>query len=61
MQPEDILRLREDQSFIKQQQTEDKQRQLISQLKQTIKTRSTIATEQFNDVLQQAIDLIKKS
>lgn len=60
MQPEDILRIREAQE-VNHLKIEDEQRQLIQELKQTIKKKSIVATTQFNNVLQQAIQLIKRS
>lgn len=60
MQREDIIRIREAQEadHIK---LEHQQNQLIHELKQTIKKKTIVATEKFNDVLQQAINIIKNS
>lgn len=60
MQPEDILRIREAQEA-NITILEDEQRQLIHELKQTIKRKSVIPTKQFNSILQQAVQLIKNS
>lgn len=60
MQREDIIRIREAQE-VDHIKLEHQQKQLIYELKQAIKKKTVVATEQFNDVLQQAIDIIRKS
>jgi hypothetical protein len=60
MQPEDILRIRESQE-IDQLKIQSEQRQLIDQIKQTIRKQTIIPTERYNDVLKQAVDLLKKT
>ena len=60
MQPEDILRIRESQEA-DQLKVENEQRQLIDQIKQAIRRRTTIPTERYNNVLKQAVDLLKKT
>lgn len=60
MQPEDILRIRESQE-IDHLKIQNEQRQLVDQIKQTIRKQTIISTERYNDVLRQAIDLLKKT
>ena len=60
MQPEDILRIRESQE-IDHLKIQNEQRQLVDQIKQTIRKQTIISTERYNDVLRQAVDLLKKT
>ena len=60
MQPEDILRIRESQE-IDQLKVQSEQRQLVDQIKQTIRKQTIIPTERYNDVLKQAVELLKKT
>ncbi len=60
MQPEDILRIRESQE-VDQLKIQSEQRQLIDQIKQTIRKQTVIPTERYNDVLKQAVELLKKA
>lgn len=60
MQPEDILRIRESQE-VDQLKVQNEQHQLINQIKQTIRKQTVIPTERYNNVLKQAVDLLKKT
>lgn len=60
MHPEDIVRIRESQE-IDHLKLESEKLQLINELKLVIKKKSIVATARFNNVLQQAIKLIKNS
>jgi len=60
MQTEDILRIRESQE-VDQLKIENEQRQLIDQIKQAIRKHTTIPTERYNNVLKQAVELLKKT
>lgn len=62
MQPEDIVRIRDEQQHVRdQQKIEHEQKQLLNELKQTIKQRSAFATARFNNVLKQAVDIVRNS
>jgi hypothetical protein len=60
MQTEDIKRLKEIAKTSTLQKIEEEQHRLLSELKLTIKRQTIIPSSNYNDVLKQAIKLLKE-